>query len=119
MDTVFIQGLHLLARIGVHPHEKQAEQSLWLDIELRGDFSEAARSDDIQHAVDYSAVAEQMRQLVDQRHYQLLEHLGDHMASELFKHQPLVHALSIRLTKPAVVAGADSVGVVIERERQT
>lgn len=117
MDTVFIHNLHLLARIGVHPHEKQAEQTLWLDIELRGDYSRAAGSDDIDHAVDYAAVTELVRERVSQRHFQLLEHLGNHLAAELFAHHPLVQALSIRLTKPAVVAGADAVGVIIERER--
>lgn len=117
MDTVFIRNLHLLARIGVHPHEKQAEQTLLLDIDLRGDYSQAAGSDDIDHAVDYAAVTELVRDRVAQRHFQLLEHLGNHLAIEVFAQQPLVEALSIRLTKPAVVAGADAVGVLIERQR--
>jgi dihydroneopterin aldolase len=116
-DTVFIDGLHLLASIGVHAHEKQAAQTLFVYAELEGDFSAACDSDQIDDALDYAAVAKRLEQVAADRHHELLEHLGARMAAALLSDFPIVDQLCLRLSKPNVVPGASAVGVVIRRQR--
>lgn len=116
-DTVFLEGLALLAVVGVHRHERLAPQRLLVDVELATDAARPARRDDLRLALDYAAVARSVERYVATHRPRLLETLAQGLAGRLMRQfsSPWVR---LRLTKPAAVPAARGAGVVVERGRR-
>lgn len=115
-DIVLIEGLELDASIGVFDWEKKIKQRLVFNLELSCDFSKAIISDDIQDAVNYAQVCEEIEKLISLKHYQLLEFLAERVCGHLFKCFA-VSAIKLCILKPEAVSKTNSVGVTIFRER--
>tara|TARA_R110001592_G_C12948386_1_gene731101 strand:+ start:141 stop:545 length:405 start_codon:yes stop_codon:yes gene_type:complete len=116
-DIVLIEGLSLDASIGVFDWEKKIKQRLVFNLELVCDFAKAAVSDDIQDAVNYAQVCEEIESLIGLKHYQLLEFLAETVVCHLFKCFA-VSAIKLTIHKPEAVSKTTSVGVTIFRERK-
>ena len=114
MDKIFINGLQLAASIGVHPWEKEVKQKLILDLVLETDFTKAAAKDDLSATIDYSAVAGFVQNLTEETHYQLLEALGEQLATGLLENFPL-QGLKLTLCKPGAIPKCREVGIEIYR----
>jgi dihydroneopterin aldolase len=117
LDTVFITALHIETIIGVHAFEQNAPRPLLIDLEMGTDIREAASSDRIRDAVDYSAVAEAIAKLAAGRRFQLIETLAETLARMLFERFPIA-TLSLSIGKPGAVEAARTVGVRISRRRE-
>ncbi len=117
LDTVFIQALQIETIIGVHAHEQSAPRPLLIDLEMGTDIREAASSDRIRDAIDYSAVADAIIQLAAERRFQLLETLAETLARMLFERFPIA-SLRMTIGKPGAVDAARTVGVRIDRRRE-
>ena len=57
-DVVFVKGLTVEAVIGVYAWERAITQPLLIDIALETDISRAAISDDVNDALNYKAVCD-------------------------------------------------------------
>lgn len=117
LDIVFIQSLHIETIIGVHAFEQNAPRPLLIDLEMGTDIREAASSDRIRDAVDYSAVADAIAKFAAGRRFQLLETLAETLARMLFERFPIA-SLSLSIGKPGAVEAARTVGVRISRRRE-
>ena len=60
-DYVSVRDLAVAAVIGVHPWEREIEQTLVVSVDMAADVARAAASDDLADALDYSAVAATIR----------------------------------------------------------
>ncbi len=117
LDTVFIEALHIETIIGIHAFEQNAPRPLILDLELGVDIREAAASDRIRDAVDYSAVADEIIKLAASRRFQLIETLAETIARKVFERFPIT-TLRLSIGKPGAIDTAKTVGVRIERRRE-
>jgi dihydroneopterin aldolase len=117
MDKVLIEGLRVNAVIGVFEWERQIEQPVLIDLVMTVDTRAAAISDDIQDAVNYALVAEQVADLTKSLKPQLLETLADRLATMILNHFTTVQAVQVKVKKPLAVKGAQAVGIEIIRER--
>lgn len=117
MDIVYIHGLRADAVIGVHDWEKQVRQTLVIDLDMARDIRAAAASDDLADALDYSAVAACVRELVENNRAELIETLAEIIASTLMREFSLPW-LRLRLGKPGAVPDSRDVGILIERGAQ-
>jgi dihydroneopterin aldolase len=115
LDSVHIEGLRTRAVIGCYGWERLVKQPLVFDIELSGDFSRAASSDDVTHALDYAAISSSVKTFVEASSFQLLEALIEAVAEQLLN-IAAVEKVKLRVRKPYAVADA-SVGISIERTR--
>jgi dihydroneopterin aldolase len=113
-DIVFIRALRIDTVIGVYDWEREVQQSLLLDLDMQADTRRAAASDTVGDALDYSAVADRLRDYAASHSVQLVETLAERFA-DLLREEFAVPWLRLRLCKPGAVAGARDVGVVIER----
>jgi len=83
MDTITIKDLGVLCHIGVPDEERAKSQRLLITVEMSGDFSRAAQSDDIAHTINYYDVSQRITELCATRSFKLIERLADEIANIL------------------------------------
>lgn len=113
-------GLHHLrvdCIIGIHPHERETPQAVFVDLELDYDFAPAVVSDAIADAVDYTALASLLTTLFQARRFQLLEAMVEEAAAAVFHHDARITNVRLEIRKPAAVPDAHDSFVRIGRER--
>lgn len=117
--VVFVRGLELMARLGIHPHEKAAPQRILLALELvvRDDAAPAAVGpDDFRRVVDYARLVETARATVAAGHVLLVETLAERVALAALA-DPRVERARVTVEKPDAFPDVATVGVVVERIR--
>jgi dihydroneopterin aldolase len=112
-DYVSIRDLSVDAVIGVHPWEREIEQTLVFNVDMAADVRRAAISDNLADALDYSAVAEVIAAVVRDGKFRLIETAADHVADRLLAAFPLTR-LRLELRKPIADGGYTAV-ITIER----
>jgi dihydroneopterin aldolase len=113
-DRIYIRRLTVDTVIGVRAWEREVKQTLLLDLELGIDVSPAGASDALEETVDYGEVARLVTEFVEQSEFLLIERLAESVA-ELVLQAIAPTWVRVRVAKPAAVANAEEVGVVIER----
>jgi dihydroneopterin aldolase len=88
-DKVSIRELRVSAVIGVHDWERDIEQTLVFAVDMAADVAKAAASDRISDALDYSAVAQTVTDVVTQGKFQLIETAAERVARQLLADYPL------------------------------
>ena len=83
MDTITIQDLGVLCKIGVPDEERSKPQRLLITAVMSGDFSRAAQSDDISHTINYYDVSRCITHLCATQSFNLIERLADEIARKL------------------------------------
>ena len=117
-DVVFVKGLKVEAVIGVYAWERAITQPLLIDIALETDISRAAASDDVNDALNYKAVCDDVSEWCQAIKAQLLEHLAGQIADELLAKYNC-HKITLSIAKPTAIKQADAVGVQITRYANT
>lgn len=80
MDTITIRELEVHFHVGVPDAERARSQRLLLTVEMGGDFTAAAASDDLTRTVDYYAVSRRLIGLGTGRNWKLIETLAVEVA---------------------------------------
>ena len=111
---VFVRGLRIDARIGVHAHERGRHQPLIVEVEL-------TLRDQLVHAladtVNYDDIVARAQANADVGHVELVEEYVERLAND-FMDDPRVRSVRVRAEKPEAIAGAEAVGceVLLTRE---
>jgi len=118
-DRIRLRGLAFFGFHGNNVAEAEYGQRFFVDLELRLDVRDAARSDRLEDAVDYSAVYEKVRHWMEQERFHLLEALAGRIADGLLSDFPSVDSLVVEIRKPqAPLPGIfDEISVAVERCR--
>lgn len=112
---VFIRDLILPCSIGIHQHERLAQQRVQINVELTC-VEHPAINDDVDNVVCYATALMGIKAIVADGHINLVETLADRVADVcLADHRVL--AAKVRIDKLDVFKEAFSVGVEIERAR--
>ena len=114
MDIVYLNDLRVDTVIGIYDWERRTKQTVILDIEMGTDIQKAADSDNIDHTLDYKAVAKRLFAYISDSEFQLVETLAERAAGILLD-EFNVPWCRIRLNKKGAVRGVRDVGVIIER----
>lgn len=112
MAKVTINNLKVKARIGIEPRELKVAQEVVLNVTFEYDDHEAAGTDDINSAVDYKALAEQITGYLKRSRFNLLEK----MANEVLKIVLLdkrVRSACVTVTKPRAVPHTSGVSLTV------
>jgi 7,8-dihydroneopterin aldolase/epimerase/oxygenase len=112
-DTVSIRELRVSAVIGVRDWERETEQTLVLAVDMAADVAKAAASDRLSDALDYSAVAQTVTDVVTQGEFQLIETAAERVARQLLADYPLGW-VRVEVAKPLSRDGYTAV-VTVER----
>ena len=109
MDKIILRGLPVACVVGTLPGERTAPQTLFFDFELCGDFSRAGHSDDLNDAVDYTAVERCVKEFAAGTSFYLLERLAYACGERLLERFPLLNSVTLGIRKPDAPVESESV----------
>ena len=112
---VFVNRLAVEASIGIHPHERENKQTIWLTIDA-GVLEESAKPEAIGDVVCYEDICKLATALATDGHIDLVETLAERIADRLMEDPRLVQ-IRVQIEKPQAIAQAASVGIAISRLR--
>ena len=120
MDKLILRELHFEARHGVLPVERETSQHFIATLELELPLAAAGRTDRLEETIDYCAVQEAVRGIIEGSHKKLIETLAEMVAEELLRAFPLLLAVTVEILKPRPPVDFQFAGVAvrIRRERQ-
>ena len=115
MDFIFIDDMRVEAHVGIFPRERVAPQTLEINLTF-GVPDAAAKGDDIASTIRYDEVIDRIRQELGERHFNLLETLGEYVIGLMLDEfgAPWV---KISIVKLGIMKGVRRVGVQIERSK--
>ena len=112
---VFVNRLAVEASIGIHPHERENKQTIWLTIDA-GVLEESASAEAIGDVVCYEDMCKIATALASDGHIDLVETLAERIADRLMEDPRLVQ-IRVQIEKPQAIDQAASVGIAISRLR--
>ena len=74
-DKIVLQGMRFFGYHGVLPEERTMGQWFEIDVEIWGDLSKAAESDNVEDTLNYQQVYRDIKAIVEGEPVNLLEHL--------------------------------------------
>ena len=99
-QVIRLSGVEAIGYHGVLDSERAKGQRFIVDCELEVDTKLAIETDDINDAVDYSAVAELINAQIQSEPVNLIEVLANRIATEILKNFLLVKTVEITVHKP-------------------
>jgi len=111
---VFIRNLMMPCSIGVHRHEKAAEQRVRINLDLAVAEGDRPIDDDIRNVICYEQLARGVERICNRGHVNLVETLAENIAAMCLEDKR-VQSARVRVEKLDILADAESVGVEIER----
>ncbi len=97
MTRIVLQGMHFHGYHGVFAEEARLGAAFVVDLELEGAFTE---EDDLSGTVDYGRVYAQVRAIVTDERFRLIEALAARLGHAVLASEPLVQSLLVRVHKP-------------------
>jgi dihydroneopterin aldolase len=110
---VLVRNLLLNARIGLHQHERLADQRIRVNLDLTVDFGGPVE-DDYDRVVCYGELVTGLRHVVGAGHVNLVETLAERVAEMCLADRRVLSA-RVRIEKLDVFQEAEAVGIEIER----
>ncbi len=119
MHKILLHGMRFMGCHGVNSEEQIRPQPFVVDLEVEGDFSEAAVRDDLSLTVDYRELYAICRRTVEEERFRLLEALSEAIGAEILR-LARVDGVTVRVRKPQVQLGGslDAAAVEITRRRK-
>jgi dihydroneopterin aldolase len=119
-DRIFLEAMLFQGTHGVFPEEQVTPQPFEVDVDLALNLQPAGLSDDLAQTIDYSAVYDACRQIVESTRFNLIEALAEAIAHELLANYP-ADEVTVRIRKPAVKLSGPfrGAGVEIRRRRSS
>ena len=111
---VFVRDLVVPCSIGVHRHERAAEQRVRINLDLAVREGERPLGDRLEDVVCYEKIVAGVSAIVGRGHVNLVETLAEDIAAMCLE-DPRVRSARVRVEKLDILPNADSVGVEIER----
>lgn len=118
-DSILLEGMAFFGHTGFFDFEKAEGQPFLVDLTLYFQKLTATNTDLLDDTVDYGAVFEKVRSIVEERNFDLIERLAGVIIEEILQEFP-VDAVEVTIRKPkAPIQGVfDSMAVRIYRERE-
>ncbi|MFD2045550.1 dihydroneopterin aldolase [Ornithinibacillus salinisoli] len=120
MDNIELNQMQFYGYHGLLPEENRLGQRFFVDIELFLDLKKAGKSDNMDHSINYAQVYDHVKRIMEGEVRNLIEAVAEDVAEDLLSSFELLHACSIKVTKPdAPIPGhIQSVSVKIFREKE-
>ena len=113
-DMIFY-GFH-----GVHPEERKLGQRFIVTISFESDHSKDQHIKHLHDTIDYSKVYADVKHIMENKQFELLEACSNDILDELLKNYPAIETATVSIKKPSVPLNGplNSVEVIMQRNRQ-
>lgn len=115
---VFVRDLLIDSSIGIYDHEKEKHQTIRINIDLCVKEDSAPLNDDYANVVCYEKVVKGIKDIVGSGHIELVETLAEKIA-DFNMIDPRIVSVRVRIEKLEAIENTTSVGVEIERHRNS
>ncbi|SFK39970.1 dihydroneopterin aldolase [Halobacillus dabanensis] len=119
MDKIYLNQMEFWGYHGLFPEENKLGQRFYVDLELELDLKPAAESDDMTKSIDYGAIYEVTKKIVEGKANKLVETVAENIASKLFEEFSLLEGCLVKVYKPdpPIPGHYKSVAIEIQRSR--
>lgn len=118
-DVIHIKNMQFYGRHGVNPEEQILGQRFEVDVDVFIDTRPAAQHDDIQRTINYAHVYRDVKRIVEDECFALIETLADTIAAHIGRHfGPEAVRVCVRKPHAPVKGVLDYVAVEIERTKE-
>ncbi len=111
---VFIRDLVISAKVGVYKHEHETAQRVRINLDLAVREGDGPVGDSLEQVVCYEAIRDRVRDVVLDRHVNLVETMAERIAQTCLT-DGRIRSVRVRVEKLDVFDDVGSVGVEIER----
>jgi dihydroneopterin aldolase len=113
-DAIIVRGIEAEGRHGLKG-ERDTPQPFVADVEVLGDLAAAGAADTINATIDYGVIAREVRDVIANDSYELVEALAEAIAARVISLG--ANTVRVRVSKPraAQVLAVEEIAVVIER----
>ena len=105
MDTIILKGLEFRAYHGVLAEEKVKPQLFKIDIIMAVDLSLASETDDIADTINYVDVYLDVKDIVENNNFNLIEKLAGYIADYILAKYPILNVKVVVYKPNAPVKG--------------
>jgi FolB domain-containing protein len=112
-----LKNLHLKTIIGIHKWEDDIERKMLVNIEIETDHTKSMKSDNIKDTIDYDLIANDIKNLVKNNRFKLVERMADEILN-LIMANTKVKKCKLEIDKIGAVADLDSFSITDIRERK-
>jgi len=116
MAIIRITNLKLRTIIGIYGWERRKKQTVLINVTLQCNAAKAAKSDDINDALDYKTLSKKIIAAVLPSKFYLLEKLCQ-MVLDIVLENKQVRQATVRIDKPGALRFAESVSVELAGRR--
>ena len=109
VKRVIVKDLILLIFVGIHKFEKLKKQKVKFNLEIT---TEPNLKPDIKSIVNYETIVNDIKKLIDKKHYELLENLSEAIFDEIFKNKN-VKKIKLKIEKLEIIKETKSVGIEV------
>ena len=115
ISNMMFYGFH-----GYYEYEREQGQKFFFDVELKIEDDKAMDTDSLNDGVDTARVYDIVKEVTENKRFQLLAALAGHIADKLLARFPHVDEALVRVRKPSVpIAGPiDYVEVEVTRQQK-
>lgn len=114
--TLFIKNLKVTCIIGTDKYEREHEQEICMQLYLWTDIAKASRSDNLEDALDYRAIYDEVVRRVEYSKFYLIERLAYEVATICMQH-PLTRKAKVVIEKIGALEKAESSGIELVLEK--
>lgn len=113
-DKLLLRGLRLFGRHGVLKSERELGQKFVVDMEVQTDVSKAGETDDMKDTINYVAMYDIAKRVVQGAPKHLVESVASEIANDVLREIEGVDEVRVRVMKPHVALPAVSDGIGVE-----
>lgn len=119
MDEIILKDLEFYGYHGVLPEEKKLGQKFIIDLIMGLDLFEAGKNDNLQATVNYAQIFTGIKDIVEDKCYDLIEALAENIAAFVLGNFQKVQWVKVLVKKPQapIPSVFGYVAVSIKRER--
>ena len=117
MDQININNLVFFAYHGALEEETRLGQRFHIDLSCGLDLSKASQTDKLEDTICYTKIVEAIEHIVTKFQFKLIERLAGAILDEIFKLDPRILELKIRIQKPSAPLPSSTGNISVELTR--
>ena len=118
MDVIRLNKMVFYGYHGVSAAEKETGRRYEVDCELEADLAPSGKTDNISDTVDYVAVYNLIREIVEGKAFSLIESLAVTLADSILENFPIYRTtLRVRKVIPPIAGNIDHIEIEVTRQQ--